>query len=597
MRSKIASKGLILVGVPLIFELLFVSLLLFLFNQAASTSERALKSKLVLAETESTLNGLWDAFQQFGLSIATRKPINQANFQTTSERAIQKIKLIKSMVGNDPVQQKNIDRLKKAVEEGYRDVSLAANAYEEDQPFAGGIYPQRLAGHHRSFIGLSEAISKREIERQSSMPISSGNFIILLNLCVGLGIGLNIAIAFLMANYFSKGITNRISAIVDNVQNMKSDRDLAPLLEGEDDEISVLDKEFHAMASFMREARKKEQALVGNVRSVICSLSKNLTFTKVSDEASRIWGARNYLSESLSLVCQPEDWPGISSRFAECMASRDLSSEMDIQMLPQRGAPIWMHWTIFWSREHELFFCVANDISQQKELQDIKRDFAQMISHDLRSPLQSVQTFVEVLGTGLYGTLNERGTPRVASMNRTLSHLIRLINNLLDLEKMDAGKLELSYQEASLKDLVETSFEFIGELATKRKLQVKIDIDPAIRLTIDADKMIQVFQNLLGNAVKYSPIGAPLEVRSRLRGAFVEVEIVDQGKGIPLDQQEKIFDRFHQVKDPHGVRVAGTGLGLAFCKQIIDMHGGQIGVESKDGAGSCFWLLLPLQGR
>ncbi len=593
MRSKIASKGLILVGVPLVFELLFVAALLFLFNQAASTTERALKSKLIMAETEATLNSIWDSFQQFGLSIATKKPVNESNFTVINDKALKTVSLISNLVDDDQVQKRNIERLKKAVLTGYRDICQAARAYEEEQPFAGAIYPQKLANHHKTFMKIGEEITQREIERQGAMPLSTGNSILLLNLCVAAGIGLNIAIAICLANYFSKGITDRISAIVNNVQNMKSDRELEPLLEGEDDEIAVLDKEFHAMASIITDARKKDQALVGNVRSVICSLSKELTFTKVSDEAARIWGPRHYLGVSLSNLCKPDDWPGIASRFSKCQASPELSAELDIQMVTTNSSVVWMHWTVFWSREHELFFCVAHDVSQQKELQDLKRDFAQMISHDLRSPLQSVQTFVEVLGTGLYGTLNERGTPRVATMNRTLSHLIRLINNLLDLEKMDAGKLDLSYREIDLKDLVETSFEFISELANKRKLQVTLEIERDI-LILDSDKMIQVFQNLLGNAVKYSPIGAPLVVRSRRRGAYVEVEIIDQGRGIPLDQQEKIFDRFHQVKDDQGIHVSGTGLGLAFCKQIVDLHGGQLGVESKDGGGSTFWLLLPM---
>ncbi len=593
MRSSIARKGMILAGVPLVFELVFIVALLILFYQAQSVSTRAMNSKLVIAETEAMLHVVWDGFQQAGQALVTQRRIDSAKLDLLTRKAVRKLDSMRSLAAGDVIQLRNIARLDEAFQGARKEVSSARKAMEEKQPWAGEIYARMLSRQYRNLRTMGDEITNRELKKQEKMPLTSGESLMLVNFGVLTGIIVNVLIALFLANFFARGITDRISAIVDNIQRMKEDQQLSAPTEGDNDEIAVLDREFHAMASSIIDARKKEQALVGNVRSVICSLNKELNFTKVSDEASRIWGQHDFLQINLSQLCHEKEWPDIESRFRVCKSSREMSMQMDIQMVPSTGVSVWMHWSVFWSREHMSFFCVAHDITQQKELQDLKRDFAQMISHDLRSPLQSVSAFFEILEWGLYGTLNERGISKVKNVNRTIGHLIRLINNLLDLEKLDAGMMELSIDSISLRTIVETSFELISDLAARRKLSVHIDIDAEMKIPLDQDKMIQVFQNLLGNAVKYSPVGGEIEVRSRQRGNYIEVEVIDNGQGIPIEEQDKIFDRFHQVKNAQGKQVAGTGLGLAFCKQIVDLHGGQIGVESTEGISTTFWIILP----
>ncbi|MBX9691397.1 MAG: HAMP domain-containing histidine kinase, partial [Cyanobacteria bacterium] len=494
----------------------------------------------------------------------------------------------------DPVQKSNLASVEKAVELSFREAREAILAVQEGEPLARMVYPPRLLRSMRitgaAFANLLQAEARRQVE----LPLSSKQAQMFLVVFVLFGVVMNIIIAVVLMDFFGRGITRRLALIVDNIQNMKEGKELVQPSQGDDDEIALLEREFHDMAVIVSEGRKKEQALVGNVRSVISSLDRNLTFTKVSDEAGRTWGEREYLGTNLRELCLEDEFAEISRRFESYSQSKELSGEFDIRIVRLSGAPLWMHWSVFWSREQESFYCVANDITQQKEVQEMKRDFTQMLSHDLRSPLQSVLAFIEVLECGYYGILNERGVSKVPALRRTVDHLVRLINNLLDLEKMDAGKLELRCEPANLKELIDMSFEYISELAERRQLQFKSEIDQHINVVVDRDKITQVFQNLLGNAVKFAPVGSAIEVRSRLRGNYIETDIVDYGQGIPLDQQEKIFDRFHQVKDEDGKRTAGTGLGLAFCKQILDLHGGQIGVESKEGHGSTFWLILPV---
>ncbi len=588
MKSKIARKGLILSAVPLIFELIFLAIIAFVFHQAEAVYTRSENSKRIIAETLLIIDNLWDDIQEITLSAALHRPVVYSKVEYKFQK---KTEELLSLAAGDTAQLANMALLEKLLTKIANDLKIGGTALEEQVPYASILYPKLFSRNYQELRKVAMKIVNLELKKQASMPISSERIRLLLGITIVAGVIINVAIAVALWNFFGREITDRLATIIANIQKMKDGKPLSETLSG-DDEIAALDNEFHIMADFIAESRKDEQALVGNVRSVICSLNRNLVFVKTNDEAARLWG-KDYCGMSLEHLCSNESWSDVSLHFQRCINSTQISSEIDIRMIGESGRAIWMHWSTIWSNEHELFFCVAHDITQQKELQDLKSDFARMISHDLRSPLQSIQAFFEVLECGLYGNLNERGEVKVGILNRTVNHLIRLINNLLDLEKMDAGLLGLNLERSNLNKVVVTSFEYISELAQNRNLDVKIEIDRDLTIPLDQDKMIQVFQNLLGNAVKYSPRGGNILVSSRHRGNYVEVEIKDSGRGIPMHEQVKIFERFHQVKDESGKNMAGTGLGLAFCKQIVDLHGGQIGVESKEGAGSTFWLILP----
>ncbi|MBX9688100.1 MAG: HAMP domain-containing histidine kinase [Candidatus Obscuribacterales bacterium] len=242
---------------------------------------------------------------------------------------------------------------------------------------------------------------------------------------------------------------------------------------------------------------------------------------------------------------------------------------------------------------HEMTDAMDAAQKRERELQEVKKQLVAMVSHDLRAPLTSLQMTLSLLSSNNYGSLNEQGQIRVKSSERSVQRLIRMINDLLDLEKLEAGKMEMRLQDLPLSVVLSRSVEAVQELALSKN--VKIDSDENdFEIKGDGDRLIQVIVNLLSNAVKFSPENSTIKIRTqRLKDKQIELKVIDSGPGIPESARQQIFERFRQIDDPKQESKGGTGLGLAIAKIIVEQHGGQIGVEKAEGGGSSFFMRIP----
>jgi signal transduction histidine kinase len=230
------------------------------------------------------------------------------------------------------------------------------------------------------------------------------------------------------------------------------------------------------------------------------------------------------------------------------------------------------------------------------ELETFKRELVSIVSHELRTPLLSISSALELFSTGMMGELTEKGKNRLSYAQGEADRLIRLINDLLDIEKMEAGKFVLDFTEVSIVEMVESSVSAAAQLAEAKQVTIETEIaDTNGTIFADRDRLCQVFINLLSNAIKYSPEKAKIIVSAeKINDAQIKFSIIDQGRGIPEELRQKIFDRFVQVEKSDATERGGTGLGLAICKAIVEQHGGEIGVDSQIGAGSTFWFMMPI---
>jgi signal transduction histidine kinase len=238
------------------------------------------------------------------------------------------------------------------------------------------------------------------------------------------------------------------------------------------------------------------------------------------------------------------------------------------------------------------YLAIMQDITEREKAEQFKQELLAMVSHDLRSPLTSVQGVMTLLAKGMYGQLTETGNKRVQVAEQSLARLIHLVDDILDLERMEAGKLQFNLERVPLSSIIDRSIEAVYDFA--QQSHIRIDAAPTeILMDVDEDRLTQVVVNLLSNAVKFSPKNSIITVETERIADLVEVRVNDQGPGIPAEQQEGIFQRFHQV-DGVVTTQKGTGLGLAICKAIIEGHEGSIGVRSEVGKGSSFWIRIPL---
>lgn len=230
------------------------------------------------------------------------------------------------------------------------------------------------------------------------------------------------------------------------------------------------------------------------------------------------------------------------------------------------------------------------DVTLEKELEKIKEEFLHYITHDLRNPLGSAMGFVEVLLKGLVGVLNPEQHNMVSSIHRSTNRLMGMINNILDIAKMESGRIRLNLQRVSLSGIACRSMSILESLSQQKKLKVVFKAAEEYSLVADSDLMERVFTNLIGNAIKYTPIGGDITISIVDQGDFLRGCVEDNGDGIPEDYLDRIFEKFEQVT---GQRRGGTGLGLTITKYFIEAHLGKIWVESEVGKGSQFFFIIP----
>ncbi|MBW4445200.1 MAG: response regulator [Plectolyngbya sp. WJT66-NPBG17] len=235
---------------------------------------------------------------------------------------------------------------------------------------------------------------------------------------------------------------------------------------------------------------------------------------------------------------------------------------------------------------------IANDITERKRLEN---EFISLVSHELRTPLTSMMGSLDLLSSGQLGSLTEQGQQVLSIGVKNAERLIRLINDILDLERIRSGKITMNRRSCNLADLMTQATEEMQAMADCSEIQL-ITEPMSILLNADPDRIVQTLTNLLSNAIKFSPAQTTVQMQACSSGhsSSVCISVFDQGRGIPSHQIQTIFERFQQVDASDARQKGGTGLGLAICRNIIEQHGGRIWVESTVNQGSTFYLELPL---
>jgi PAS domain S-box-containing protein len=239
---------------------------------------------------------------------------------------------------------------------------------------------------------------------------------------------------------------------------------------------------------------------------------------------------------------------------------------------------------------------VIRDVSERKAVDRLKNEFVSTVSHELRTPLTSIRGSLGLIEGGVGGDVPERTRELVRIARANADRLIRLINDILDLEKMEAGKLELRRRAVDPRQLVESTMAEIRGIADDQHVHLEHSVSGPEALTADPDRLQQVLVNLLSNAIKFSPARASVFVRAfEARPGVARIEVEDAGPGIPPNLIDRLFRKFEQLDGSDGRTRGGTGLGLAISRSIVEQHGGRIGVQSDPGVRTVFWFELPCQ--
>lgn len=593
---SLAHKVIVLVCTPLLFQIIFVGTLGVLLSQAEHDRREEAHAKDVAAQATVILQLIVEAGATIAIEEQARNYFKTEGLmhrgQSAGVLAVKKFEFLKRFVRGHPEEEDAVARIGKVQEDILGCLQRAREANRLSDRISEVSEYVKLHKLVTDFAGTINEVTERQREIQSFKATSQAHSRQLITLLLLIAVVFNIFLVLTIAFYFHRSTIHRLAILMDNTRRLVARQPLNPRVSGTD-EIAHLDKVFQEMAAELGEARRKERAVIEQAKDVICSLDSDGKFTNVNPACKLLWGyepeqiiGRNWRDLVVASDCES------TGQAIDRITKGDNELSIENRVLCQDGREADTRWSAHWSPADQSLFCVAHDITDRKEIERMKQEFVAMVSHDLRTPLTSIQMYLSLLSTGVYGSLNETGKENLSSADANITRLINLINDLLDAEKMEAGKLQLLYRSVSMGDVLEDALMAVKGYADQQG--VELDLIPYDQdIQADGDRLIQVLVNLMANAVKFSPRGGKVTITACDHPEEVEVKVIDRGRGIPSDHLAAVFERFVQVKTGDAKIGRGAGLGLTICKSIVETHGGTIGVISEEGKGSTFWFRIP----
>lgn len=426
-----------------------------------------------------------------------------------------------------------------------------------------------------------------------------------LNILLCAGAALSILSAGVLVFLFSKTSRTRLLRLMNNMNMLTANQALLPVMEGNDDFASI-DRTLAKMASVISAARKKERAIVENSAEMICSIDESGKFVVATSASEKVLAFTEQELRTMNCleVLAPADKDRWINYFQKVKGDRqgtttglDHDSESTAEPLEcwvQRkdGTLRCAQWSLNWIAKENTGVSVIRDITERKRLEKAKQDFVAMVSQDLRAPIAEMQEFLEDTCAARYGVLSADGLKQAQAAKRSNNRLLALVDDLLNIENMSLGKMDLTKTDCSTSQLLKQSFVAVNALASRSHIKLETRGED-LSFFADSDRLVQVLVNFIGNAIKFSPANSTITCNVSLVGDYVEFQVIDQGRGIPAHLVDSVFERFKQVTKTDASEKGGAGLGLAICKSIIESHRGEIGACSEEGKGSTFWFRVP----
>lgn len=404
--------------------------------------------------------------------------------------------------------------------------------------------------------------------------------------------GANLVIALFAATYLTQSITGKIRRLNENTYRLASNLPLHPALPG-DDELSRLDRVFHEMARDLREARRKERALTDNARDLICSIDESGKISAINPYIKELcgYGRDELLMTAAVDLVEPSSMAAFLNQLDAIKEGRQ-DRRFETRLKHADGRILDVVASAHYAAEDQSIFLVVHDITERKEAERLKQEVVAMVTHDLRTPLNTVSNIFEFLEGGSLGELSEKGNIFVKSGMRNLGRMTSLVNDLLDIEKYRAGSMELTKEEFDLYESLTACRDLHLSILEEEKIEVSIEKTDR-KILADKEKFERLLGNLLANAIKFSESGGKIEISVEEDDASaLTITVADNGPGIAQDLLERVFDRFFQAGTTSVRKTVGSGLGLAIARSIADAHGFSLWVESPPGQGCRFKLRI-----
>jgi NtrC-family two-component system sensor histidine kinase KinB len=416
-----------------------------------------------------------------------------------------------------------------------------------------------------------------------------------------------VSFSLLLAHFITRPVTDLKNAVLSLAQG---DYDVRVLVRG-GGELALLAEAFNAMAEKLKHfhdmdidqilaEKRKSEAIIRSVDDGLVVVDEKLLITNINPKAAAIFGveAEEALGKHILEVVRDEGiFQGLKASLETGQAPRRDEGEDMLTVERDEGGAQHYQTAILPMRSRAGVIpgavLVLRDVTRLKELDRLKNEFVMTASHELRTPLTSIGMSVSMLMESAAGKLSDQEQELLDVCHEEVNRLKALVNDLLDLSKIEAGKLELSLEPVAPGFLSQQAGAMIKSQAEAKGITLTMEVPEDLpEVLVDANKIVWVLVNLLVNAVRYTPAGGHIRLGGELLGDKVQLKVQDDGPGVPREMQSRIFDKF--VRLDQGEATSGSGLGLAISKEIIRAHRGVIWLESEPGQGSTFTFTLPL---
>ncbi len=382
----------------------------------------------------------------------------------------------------------------------------------------------------------------------------------------------------------------RLRDLLFSSQALSEGRPLGKPLKGRD-EIARLDENLRKMSDTLKELYEKEDAILGYASDVICTFDLAGKCISMNPASSRLWGYEPGELKNTNMfdVIAPADRNLLAGNLRS-VSRKSVPGEYELRVTRKDGTLAETLWSLYWSVEHSWVVAVVHDITARKIAERQQAEFVAMVSHDLRAPLGTVQMFLQGFEIGMWGELPESLRESGKKSKKLLDRLVNLTDDILSYEKIDASEATLDMREIQASSVIDDAVHSLSGFALQNKVSVRVEKTSAV-IFADRNRLVQALTNFLSNAIKYSPIDSTVDISVSSGATETMFCIRDRGPGISDENKSVIFEKFKQVNSK-GTK-PGTGLGLAICKQIIERHGGRVGVSDAPDGGSVFWFQIP----
>lgn len=591
---KLAPQLLVLVTIPILVQLALLFWLAQLQKQSELESDRAVHATLVSRSMQKLQKDLTAfAAENIGERPLRKQRISDFEFNQQLDSIHRDYSELDQLLSDDPQFLSTLRDSRAATDQAcnmFREVRASYERAPETEVkhrkkifdrlrgFADEILSDRLLNFGHEFEDLANQepqIQQKMRERTSAAVLT--------------GLGMNFLLLGALALFIIVRIAGRLKTMTQNTHLFAAGK---PLLKevGGTDELGELDSSFHSMATALEQSMHRERVIVENALDMIITLDSHGRIKTANRACETMLGVASadllgtYIVELIesSDVVRAQD-------FLDGLRGEQNETTIQLRIKWKNQPEFYTLWSARYDPSEQSIFCVIHDINERMQAEQLRQEVVAMVSHDLRSPLTTIQNAFEMMEEGFLGTLNERGMKVATATQISVQRMLDLVNDLLDIEKIKSGMMPCEFEEVDVNAVMQDAVTPQKEWALGRGVTIQCETLHAT-ITGDHKKLVRVISNLLGNALKFSPNDSVVKLSARLTSDGVEISVADQGEGIPTDMLTSIFDRYRQVP---GSSKGGSGLGLTICKSFVELHHGKIWAESVVGKGSAFKFLIP----